>query len=55
MYGADPVYLDAVEGLYPDKAKHEAYVVIEPVSLTSSRIFEFLNKLYLYREFDIIY
>ncbi|KAF2888371.1 hypothetical protein ILUMI_17802, partial [Ignelater luminosus] len=30
MYAANPLYLDAIEGLHPDKSKHEAYVVIEP-------------------------
>lgn len=30
-YGADPVYLDTVEGLHPDRNKHEVYLIIEPV------------------------
>ncbi|KAK4875498.1 hypothetical protein RN001_011920 [Aquatica leii] len=30
FYYADPSYVDAVEGLYPEKNKHELYVAIEP-------------------------
>lgn len=33
FYGADPVYVEAVEGLDPDKSKHESYIVLEPVSV----------------------
>ncbi|KAF2882140.1 hypothetical protein ILUMI_24021, partial [Ignelater luminosus] len=30
FYGADPVYLDSVEGLHPDRDKHEVYIILEP-------------------------
>ncbi|KAF2886543.1 hypothetical protein ILUMI_19630, partial [Ignelater luminosus] len=30
FYGADPVYLDSVEGLHPDREKHETFVIVEP-------------------------
>lgn len=45
FYKADPIYLDSVEGLQPDRSKHEAYVILEPVSLSTSNTL-FLN---LYR------
>lgn len=32
-YGADPFYLDQVEGLSPSKDKHQFYMSMEPVSL----------------------
>lgn len=34
FYNADPYYLDLVEGMTPDKAKHELYMTLEPVSLS---------------------
>lgn len=33
FYKADPVYLDDVNGLHPQKKQHEAYLVLEPVSI----------------------
>uniref|UniRef100_A0A1Y1K1C6 Scavenger receptor class B member 1 n=1 Tax=Photinus pyralis TaxID=7054 RepID=A0A1Y1K1C6_PHOPY len=32
FYGADPTYLSRVEGLHPEKDKHEMYITLEPVS-----------------------
>lgn len=31
FYFADPVYLEPVEGLKPNRSKHESYLIIEPV------------------------
>lgn len=31
FYGADPYYLDAVEGLNPSQDKHGFHIVLEPV------------------------
>lgn len=31
FYGADPSYLDAVDGLAPSKDKHQAFITLEPV------------------------
>lgn len=33
FYGADEFYLNQVEGLNPDKSKHQFYMTMEPVSL----------------------
>lgn len=35
FYGADPYFLESIEGLKPEKAKHEFYVTLEPVSRTT--------------------
>jgi hypothetical protein len=32
FYQADPALLDAVEGLKPEKEKHQTYFLIQPVS-----------------------
>lgn len=32
FYNADPYYVDAVEGLSPNKEEHELYIIVEPVS-----------------------
>lgn len=32
FYNADPIYLNAVEGLQPKKELHESYVVYEPTT-----------------------
>lgn len=32
FYMADPFYLDAVDGLTPEKEKHQFYMALEPVS-----------------------
>lgn len=31
-YAADPIYLDQIEGLSPNKAKHEFFITLEPMS-----------------------
>lgn len=33
FYGADPSYLEAVEGLAPEQEKHELSITLEPVSI----------------------
>jgi scavenger receptor class B, member 1 len=35
FYGADRFYLDAIEGLSPDKEKHETYFTLEPVMISN--------------------
>jgi hypothetical protein len=35
FYQADPSLVEAVEGSYPEKKKHESHFYIEPVSSTS--------------------
>lgn len=32
FYGADPYYINLVDGLKPEKEKHEFYITLEPVS-----------------------
>lgn len=32
FYNSDPYYLSAVDGLKPNKEKHEFFFIIEPVS-----------------------
>lgn len=32
FYDADPYFVNAVEGLKPEKEKHEFYITLEPVS-----------------------
>jgi hypothetical protein len=34
FYQADPALVEAVEGSYPEKEKHESHFYIEPVSFT---------------------
>lgn len=34
-FGADPFYLDEVQGLEPSKERHESYFTLEPVSCTT--------------------
>ncbi|KAJ8978291.1 hypothetical protein NQ317_012662 [Molorchus minor] len=31
FYGADPYYLNTIEGMKPDKKKHEFYITVEPI------------------------
>ena len=33
FYGADEYYLDLVDGLEPNRTKHESYVTLEPVRM----------------------
>lgn len=33
FYGADPSFIEAVEGLSPEKEKHEVFITLEPVSI----------------------
>ena len=35
FYQADPALVEAVEGSYPEKEKHESHFYIEPVSYTT--------------------
>jgi scavenger receptor class B, member 1 len=35
FYGADSSYLEAVDGLSPDKEKHQTFITLEPVSKTN--------------------
>jgi len=35
FYQADPALIEAVDGSYPEKEKHESYFYIEPVSSTT--------------------
>ena len=35
FYQADPALVEAVEGSYPEKEKHESHFYIEPVSSTT--------------------
>lgn len=32
FYGADPYYLEEIEGMYPDEDLHQFYMTLEPVS-----------------------
>ena len=39
FYRADKAYLSAVNGLKPNKSKHENYVALEPVGLKKKKLF----------------
>lgn len=43
FYLADSVYTDEVEGMSPEKHKHQFYMVLEPVRIAADNI-QFLNK-----------
>lgn len=47
FYNADPFYLDQVEGMKPDKEKHQFFMSFEPVSFKFTPIKYFLTKLFL--------
>lgn len=38
FYQADPKYINAIEGMNPNKEEHETYLDLNPVSLDSSRV-----------------
>ena len=38
FYQADPKYINAIEGLNPNKEEHESYLDIEPVTLYHFRL-----------------
>lgn len=45
-FGADPFYLDEVDGMQPSKEEHESFFTLEPVSYNTFALsFAFMNKI----------
>jgi hypothetical protein len=43
FYQADPALVEAVDGSYPDKEKHESHFYVEPVSSTTLLLYTALS------------